>query len=216
MVMMVGGALGVCAQQVGSGKADSMPYSMDKLRSWNCVEKQGDLNKDGIGDLVIVATPDFKELVIVNEVGDTIDTNKPVLAIFFGNERGGWDLVCQYDDVIPISESKYHFIDYVVDVTDKGVLTVDLDYFSSMGSWGKTNKRYLFRYQDGDFYLIGEDDDTFMRNSGEATKTSINYLTAKKQVVTSNVFDEKVKPKERWAKIPRQPLRPLGTWTLGD
>ena len=62
----------------------------------------------------------------------------------------------------------------------------------------------------------GEDNDYFMRNSGEGERTSINYLTHRKQVVKYNAFDDSVKPKEKWTRIPNQPLRRLGTWTLGE
>lgn len=191
-------------------------YDLSTLRSWNGIEKHADVNRDGIEDILVIATPHFKEMLMVNELGDTVDTNKPVFAIFFGKGNGGYTCRFQSDSVLPARVDAYHFLDFGLDVNEKGVFTISIGHFSSMGGWGNTNEKYVFRYQDSDFYLIGEDEDYYMRNSGEGTTTSINYLTHRKQVVTYNVFDEKVKPREKWSRIPAQPLRRLGTWTLSD
>lgn len=208
--------MGMCAFAQGTTQMSSTNYSLGTLRSWECKESHGDMNKDGLDDIVIVARPHFQEFIVVEENGDTLNNNKPVLAIFFGKADGQYDCFRQYDEVLPFSEVRYHTIDYSLHVTDKGVINIGIEHFSSMGGWANTSTLYVFRYQNGDFYLIGREEDSYMRNSGEGTKTSINYLTSRKQVTTYNVFDEKVRPKERWTRIPRKPLRLMGTWTLED
>ena len=58
IVAFVGLCAGVRAQQLqqqGRGVDDLVPAG------WDHTEATGDLNKDGIADLVVVATPDFKE-----------------------------------------------------------------------------------------------------------------------------------------------------------
>ena len=152
-------------------------YSLSQLRAWSSTEAVGDLDKDGINDLVIIATPDFKENFIVED-GDTIDAN--------------------------------------LDINDRGVLKVGLEYFASAGSYGSSNISYVYRFQNGDFYLIGEDNKSFMRNTGEAETYSYNYLTHKRQIVRYNMFDDKVKPRETWSNIPKKPLKKLGSFIMGD
>ncbi len=210
----------LCVLDLGAQVRDVSPmsppdYSLATLRSWKCIEEPGDINKDGIDDLALIAFPHFEEFITVED-GDTLDANKPVLAIFFGKKDGELECWRQYDNVLPFSESRFFMINYQMSVNDKGALTFDLDYFSSAGSWESRSERYVFRYQDNDFFLIGEDEHSFMRNSGEGTDTSINYLTSRKQVVTFNEFDRNIKPREKWSRIPRKPLRRMGTWTLGD
>lgn len=216
------GAFGLCPNNayawpsaMNSSQA-ATSYDLTTLRSWASTVANGDVNRDGIDDILIIATPHFKEMLTLNELGDTIDANKHVLAIFFGNGNGGYTCKFQSEDVLPVSENTYHILDFTLDVNAKGVFSIRISHFSSVGGWGNTNESYVFRYQNNDFFLIGEDEDYYMRNTGEATKTSINYLTHRKQVIDYNVFDDTVKPKEKWSRIPSQPLRRLGSWTLGD
>lgn len=216
LLLLTLSALNLSAQNTDVTPMSPPDYSLETLRSFKCEEKYGDINKDGIGDIALISFVHFKEFISFDENGDTLDANQPVLAIFFGNKNGQYDCFKQYDKVLPFSEVKYHTIDYSLDVSDKGVITIDLDHFSSMGGWANTSYRYVFRYQNGDIFLIGREEDSFMRNSGEGTKTSINYLTSRKQVTTYNMFDEKVRPKEKWTRIPRKPLRLMGTWTLEE
>ena len=58
--------------------------------------------------------------------------------------------------------------------------------------------------------MIGFDTDSFARNTGEGEKVSYNFLTNKCQRTKYNVFDDKVKPVERWSKFPARPLKRLG------
>ena len=74
---------------------------------------------------------------------------------------------------------------------------------------------YVFRYQDGDFFLIGKDETELSRYSGETTDTSENYLTHKRQVTTGNAFrNSKVKEVTRWTNLPKEPLKRLGEFEM--
>lgn len=188
--------------------------SLAQLRNWQHQEVTGDLDKDGVSDLVLVATPDFPEFIEKRDDGYEYNYNQPVLAIFFGEKDGTYKCFKQYENVLPRRTSPIVIIDTGIEVTPKGVLQFDFDYFSTMGSWSSDSYSYKFRFQDGDFFLIGYDTQSFMRNSGDAETVSYNFLTGKKQTVSFNMFDEKVKKKEKWGRIPRKVLRKLGTWLL--
>ena len=60
---------------------DLFPNNCDTV----CLQ-QGDLNKDGIQDLVICATPRNPENMMVRDDGYEYNFNEPVLAIYFGQD----------------------------------------------------------------------------------------------------------------------------------
>ena len=67
-----------------SGQAQSLAQqgtSVEDLvpAGWLHQEAQGDLNKDGILDLVVVATPDYEENTLTREDGYVYNFNQPIL-----------------------------------------------------------------------------------------------------------------------------------------
>ena len=73
---------------------------------WLHQESQGDLNKDGISDLVVIATPDYEENLKRRDDGYVYNFNKPILAIYFGNAQGLFSQWRQYDNVIPADDNE--------------------------------------------------------------------------------------------------------------
>ena len=200
--------VGVRAQELqkqGRGVDDLVPAG------WEHTEATGDLNKDGIVDLVVVATPDFKENTKTRDDGYVYNFNQPLLAVYFGTAGGKMQLWRQYDQVIPARPDEYVSIDTNLTITEKGVLRISLETFASMGGWGTEHSNFSYRYQDGDFYLIGKENQSMSRNTGEMETTSENYLTWRRQVVKENVFeDSNVTKTEKWTKLPRKSLEKLG------
>ena len=207
-VVMLCLCVGVQAQELqkqGRGVEDLVP------KGWEHTEATGDLNKDGISDLVVVATPDFKENTKTRDDGYVYNFNQPLLAVYFGTAEGKMQLWRQYDQVIPARQDEYVSIDASLTVTEKGVLRISLETFSSMGGWGTENSNFSYRYQDGDFYLIGKEYHNMSRNTGDMETTSENYLTWRRQVVTENAFeDSNVPRKETWTKLPKKLMEKLG------
>ena len=191
-------------------------YDLSILRSWEYNETTGDLNKDGIDDLVVIATPTNEANMRVREDGYVYNFNQPVLAIYWGDGKGGYRLWKGYDNVIPARQDEAVSVDCGAKITDRHTLVFSVEYFATMGGWDTPNYTYVFRYQNGDFCLIGQEESHASRNSGEYEKDSYNYLTGKKLHVTDNMFDKNAKSKEQWSKIPKVPLKRLGTWQLGE
>lgn len=176
---------------------------------WEKIVAQGDLNKDGIADLVIIATPTNKENMTTRYDGYVYNYNQPVLAIYWSSSNGSYRLFKQYDNVIPARPSEYNNIMPSISVTERGVLKIELEHFSSAGGWDTSISTYLYRFQQGDFFLIGKDESILTRNTGATTIISENYLTGKRSVTTGNAHSNK-KPRTKWTKIPKAPLQPLG------
>ena len=159
------------------------------------IKAEGDLNKDGRSDLVVYA--------------------QPVLAIYFATPSGDYELWKQYNDVLPFDEeSDVFYIEIDLSVTDRGALKIDVGSFASAGTSYNSQNNYTFRFQNGDFFKIGEEKHSMSRMTGNAETVSTNYLTHKRQVVKENVFDETIIPKENWTTIPKKPLKRLGEEVL--
>ena len=155
------------------------------------VKAEGDLNKDGLNDLVVFADP--------------------VLAVYFATPSGNYELWKRYNDILPNDkENDDLMIDIELNITDRGALKIEVGYFASAGTSYVTNNNYTYRFQNDDFYKIGEEQHSMSRMTGDDKTVSTNYLTHKRQVVIENAFDETIKPKETWTSIPKKPLRRLG------
>lgn len=190
-------------KQQGASVTDIVPGG------WLHQEAQGDLNKDGIVDLAVVATPNYEENLKIRDDGYVYNFNQPILAIYFGNSQGQFQLWKKYDNVIPADDNEFCQHDIGLKITDRNTLRISTQVWCSAGSYGTTTDTYTFRFQNGDFYLIGTDHEETQRNTGECITTSENYLTWKRQVLTSN-FTNSNPPKEKWTKLPKKPLEHLG------
>ena len=61
---------------------------------WTHVEAFGDLNSDGVSDLVLVATPNYRNKKDIED--DEEGGIMPVLAIYFGTRNQGYQCWRQY------------------------------------------------------------------------------------------------------------------------
>lgn len=179
-------------------------------QGWEHNEATGDLNKDGLQDLVIIATPNHKDNILVRDDGYEINMNTPQLAIYFGKQGGSFKLFKKYPELIP-ARDEFCIVETTLEVTDRGALRLGVSMFMTAGSADTGGPTYTFRFQNGDFYLIGKDEMEFSRYSGKATETSENYLTWKRQQKNFNMFkDNDDEVTEKWTRLKRRPLQRLG------
>ena len=203
--------LAVAAQQLST-----KGYNADELvpAGWAHTESTGDLNKDGIPDMAIIALPNYPEGLKKRDDEFTYNFNRPVLAIYFGDEKGQLHKWKEYKELLPAMENEYETIEREVKITPRNTLIINLSFFYSAGGYSNVSNSYTFRMQQGDFYLIGEDVCELSRLTGDMRTESFNYLTHKKQTLAENAFDEKVKAKETWQNIAKEPLKRLGETEL--
>ena len=168
----------------------------------------GDVNKDGIKDLVILGVPDDAQNVVTRDDGFVNNMNKPVVAVYLGNADGNYTLCVQDNDIVPAQDEFMFIENKQVVISKKGVITVSYSTFSSAGSWTNDTCKELYRYQNGGFYRIGEDISGFNRATHCTETVSINYLTSKKCVTEIN---EKGRVRtSKWSNIEKAPLKRLG------
>ena len=90
------------------------------------------------------------------------------------------------------------------------VLTINLNYWLSCGSWSTSKDSYKFRLENGRYRLIGFDRRSYARNGGTGEEISINFLTNRKKVTTGiEIFEPDAgtpvtKSKVIWTRIGRQ------------
>ena len=161
----------------------------------------GDLNRDGIPDLVLVLrAQDAANIIKHNTMGaNPLDTNPRILAVAFGRKTpAGYTLAMQDHTLIP--RRTMPNIDDPLEEGDvmieRGTLRVKLGFFASAGSWTASMTTFTFRHQNGQFELIGYDRYETMRNSGETTDVSINYTTRKVSIAKGSIENDA--KKVRW------------------
>lgn len=159
-------------------------------------ESAGDLNGDGVPDLMLVLHMTDPRNVVKNEgLGpDELDTNPRMLVVAFTDKvTKKYSVVVSNRTLIP-----RHVIPTMDDplsgaeIVNKTV-RVSLGLWMSAGSWYTSKRTLVFRYQDGCFSLIGYDEYVAKRNTGETTSVSINYLTKKAKTSTGNFENDREK-----------------------
>lgn len=183
-------------------------------KHWKVLQKaEGDLNKDGLKDIVLIVSDTNPKNVIKNDAlgSPELNINPRHLIIAFKNNAGGYDLKLTQKSFIPtegseespcledpLTESKAMSI-------RNGVLRIQLSYWSSCGSWMTGHNTYAFRYDNGQFDLIGYDTWEMHRASGEITESSTNFLTGKRSRTTGGSIEDDGKNKSHlktiWEKV---------------
>jgi hypothetical protein len=124
------------------------------------------------------------------------------LAVAFARPDGSYALALENHTLIPRRESSC-FDDALeegnVSITH-GTMNLTLHRFASTGTWEMGDATYTFRWQNKRFELIGYDDMSVMRNSGEISEISINFMTRKAKLSSGHVSKDSPN-KVTWVKL---------------
>jgi hypothetical protein len=135
----------------------------------------GDLNNDGAEDCVLIIKGTNKNKIITDEYRGRLDQNRRGIIVLFNN-NGSYELATKNYDCFS-SENEdggvYFAPELSLDIK-RGNLYINYGH-GRYGAW-----KYTFKYQNGDFKLIGYD--FFEGAPVVESETSINFLTKKKQV----------------------------------
>ena len=171
----------------------------------------GDLNKDGIKDAVIIIQ--YKDIIsLVNSLEDTVLTQPRMLLILFKKPtENSFALIEQSNSFILKHDNPAMDDPYQELAINNGVLEVKFHLFYNMGSWYVTNAVYKFRYQQGQFVLIGADNSSFHRATHDFEDFSYNFLTKKRALTKGN--DNKGIKKTTWKSLNISELKTLKTFS---
>lgn len=164
---------------------------------------QGDLNRDGKADLVLIVKSTDPKQWVNDEYRGKLDRNRRGVMVFL-NQAGKYQKLLQNLDCFS-SENEdggVYFAPELFFEIKKGLMKVNYGH----GRYGHWN--YTFRLQGQDLQLIGYDSST---NFGPYTdyKTSINFLTQKK-LYSDNINkadrEEPERFQETWSNISQKPI----------
>ena len=155
---------------------------------------QGDLNADGMADLVFVREETDLKKITERDDGYELNGNPRVVVTLLA-EKDGYRKVGEYPKFIP-PEYTLEFDNYLDRFKElkvaKGVITFEFEWFATAGTYWTSHESFKFRLEAGKLRLIGSEEDSFSRNQGDRTLTSTNYLTGKRKIINGhNAFDEK-------------------------
>lgn len=169
----------------------------------------GDLNKDGVKDVVLIIQNTDKKYIVTNDGfgQDTLDCNPRKLLVLF-NEKGDFKKVSENVDFIPttndsISPCLADPLEGNNQSIEKGVLILNFNYWLSCGSWYVTNNTFKFRFQNDRMELIGFDSESLHRASMETSEDSFNFMTMKRRTSEGGNManDDNDNVKVTWSKI---------------
>jgi len=155
-----------------AGSSQTGEYNFSHL----VMEVKGDLNKDNLADKVVVTQ-------------DTLHENAPYrLQIFFKKPDGQWKLAVTSTKIIvpqyPEGRSGFMSQNELYDVTIKdGVLTLPVQFL-------RGNAKHKFRFQNGNFELIGYS--SVLGGNGKSEVTDFNLSTGIRTIKVERQDSDKV------------------------
>lgn len=136
----------------------------------------GDLNKDGIKDCVLMTKASDKSKIVTDEYRGELDRNRRGITILFKKDDA-YEIAISNSSCFS-SENEDGGVYFAPELSiniKKGIL----HFHYSHGRYGYW--RYAFRYQNGDFELIGYDSSS-SNGPVVSRETSINFSTKRKQI----------------------------------
>lgn len=171
---------------------------------WKIMEEaKGDLNKDGIPDAVLILKNSAEEKDGVN----TTDMRR-LLVIVLGTPAGGYSLSAISEEAILCKDCGGIFGEPFAGIKiARGVIVVE-HYGGSNQRWGYTHR---WRYQDGDWCLIGLTNRADDLGAETSEVTDINLVTGDSVVEKTGASG---KPKSIRSKVPVKAVQKLSTFTF--
>lgn len=195
----------------GKDTADFIPAGYEILKAFS-----GDLNKDSIADLVLVLK-DKRENIDTTYI-DYTDIDRILIILF--KTPDGYKLMAKTNKLILCKSCG----GFSYDPFDEGGITIEnrvLTIYHHGGGVHKWDMERKFRYQNGDFYLIGMSEgrynNTNICDNGDFAETDhneINYLTGVRAI--KKISGDCKVIADKTFKIKRKPLTRLIDCNLKD
>lgn len=155
----------------------------------------GDINQDGITDLVLaIQDTDISNFELNEGLGrDTINLNPRILGIYFGNKNGGFTKKLQSNEFIILQDAPTMDEPFDgVEILTNGVIKISFHFWFSAGSWTMSEHTYNFCFQNDRFELIKYSSSEMHRGTGETVDCNVDFLTHQIHIITMTVDDNNV------------------------
>ncbi|KAA1247986.1 hypothetical protein [Aquimarina sp. RZ0] len=166
--------------------------------NWNVIamDKDGDLNNDGINDLVFIAKKeDINNFITDSEIGtDSLDINPKILGVYFKDKSGCYEKKLQHNTFIflnkePTREEPFQSLDII-----NGELKLEFQEFYNAGSWYVNDEAYSFKYIEGSFKLVKYVNSSMHRASMDFKEEVTDYIKGTIFVTKETFNEEKENP----------------------
>jgi hypothetical protein len=178
-------------------------------RSELVMEAKGDLDRDGVDDLARIFRAVDPEKVLASEgLGFAeIDTNPRTVVVLAGGGDGYRRVVESARFVPPAGDPGQPCREDPLQgmAIERGVLKLTFHEWWSCGGGYVVTTRYAFRHDGKGLRLIGEDESSFHRATGEKQEVSINWLTGRRKTTTGLNEFEPATPEVAWDTVPKSP-----------
>lgn len=180
---------------------------------WDVRKKvKGDLNKDGIEDVAMVLQSTDLRL-FMGEEPMRINANPNKLIILFGQKKKGCFTLNVKSETFILKHDQENMDDPFEDISiSKGTLKISFTEFYNMGGSDSGSYSYLWRFQEGEFKLIGANSTVHNRMSGDGVEASVNFSTNKYSLTSFNIADEEVEEVKTWKKLNLKELKTFSTF----
>lgn len=172
---------------------------------------KGDLNNDKHSDIaVVIQCKDTVEFD--NDESHIIpDSCQPriLLLMLYNSATKQYDLV-ENSETFILCHDNPNMSDPFQEITImNGLLNITFEIFMYAGSWTMSNHIYKFRYSNKKFVLIGAENSSTHRATGETEHQVYNFSTGKIKITKGNVATER--QKIEWRKMIKRDLKTLAS-----
>ncbi|WP_268034832.1 hypothetical protein [Algoriphagus sp. PAP.12] len=155
-------------------------------------EVRGDLNGDGLEDVVFAIQSPIKETIEYNDgyQSDTVNINHRLLGIYFGKRKGKFKKILQSNTFIinrytPVMDEPFKGIE----ISPNGELLINFYIWECRECTSWSSYEYRFKYQNKAFELTGFEKVDMQRVSGNETSYTIDFQN-RKMTINSSGSDE--------------------------
>lgn len=188
----------------------------------------GDLNADGIDDVVLLLQGDDPTKIYLDSTtfgagselyGDTVNANSWIIQVqLFDASIKRLLPLTSNANIIPPREDPM-FRDAITPGQQairiqRGSLKVTVTRYPLMGTWSIITTTLSFRMTDSCLALVGADIEEVDPSTEDVLETSINFYTGKIKEVSTTIGSKKAK--ESWKTLTRQPLACFDTVALTE
>lgn len=156
-------------------------------------EARGDLNGDGIEDVVFAIQSPIQKTVEYHDgyESDTVHTNPRVLGIYFGKRNGKLNKVLQSNTfiinrTIPTMDEPFKGLQ----ILSNGILQLNFYIWECRECTSWTSHEYRFKYRNKAFELVSYGKSTTQRISGDETSYQVDFQKGTVTIISTETDEE--------------------------